>query len=159
MKFLETDIFQGQFRSLLPFIPLHCMLPWSGTSVRFQHYDVHVFFLFTFNKDLGWFREGPAQATSYGGNPHLLSLSLLWIMNTPVFSGDIGFWEWRFPHSSPGPVVSVTLHPHLSDMILSPLFIFQSTYNNHIPNVKFLKYSSTQVIQILKEIKDSNLES
>lgn len=92
VKFLETDIFQGQFRSLLPFIPLHCMLPRSGTSVRFQHYDVRIFFLLIFNKDLGWFREGPAQATSYGGNPHLLSLSLLWIMNTPVFSGDIGFW-------------------------------------------------------------------
>ena len=76
-------------------------------------------------------------------------------MNTPVSSGDIGFGEWRFPHSSPGPVVSVTLHPRISDMILSPLFIFQSTYNNHIPNVKFLKYSSTQVIQISKEIKDS----
>lgn len=44
VKFLETDIFQGQFRSLLPFIPLHCMLPRSGTSVRFQHYDVHMFF-------------------------------------------------------------------------------------------------------------------
>ena len=65
----------------------------------------------------------------------------------------LGFRSGGFHHSSPGLIISSTLHTHITDIVSSHFCIFQNVYKNHISANLCSTVLNFKMIQTLQDIK------